>query len=182
MSEDNSGDKKRRDVLKALPVATVGIPMVSGVGAAMPDTSETSDERITREEKARQAGYDWDEDWIDQDMIGKSSVETTETFSTDGKTNCLDAIAVLSGIKVGFKACFSPCDGSIKVTALDQTIRRSVTCSEACESISINAGAATLDLQLCLDWDNRCLEYEGEGCVWAVSSWNCETVDTSVCI
>lgn len=50
------------------------------------------------------------------------------------------------------------------------------------ESISINAGAATLDLQLCLDWDNRCLEYEGEGCVWAVSSWNCETVDTSVCI
>ena len=81
MSEDNSGNRKRRDVLKALPVATVGVPMVSGVGAAMPDTSETSDERITREEKAREAGYDWDEDWIDQDMIGKSSVETTQTFS-----------------------------------------------------------------------------------------------------
>ena len=120
MSEDNSGGKKRRDVLKALPVATVGVPIVSGVGAAMPDTSETSDERITREEKAREAGYDWDEDWIDEDMIGKSSVETTQTFSKN-QTNCLGIDATLAGIDFTFEVCFSPCEAELTVTAFDQS-------------------------------------------------------------
>jgi hypothetical protein len=180
MSEDNSGDKKRRDVLKALPVATVGIPMVSGVGAAMPDTSETSDERITREEKARQAGYDWDEDWIDQDMIGKSSVETTETFSKN-QTNCLGIDATLAGIDFTFEVCFSPCEAELTVTAFDQSESTTVTCSEYCRSLSLNAGAAYIDIEVCFNWDLNCVDLNAEGCVWEITRWNCDTTNISRC-
>lgn len=182
MSEDNSGGKKRRDVLKALPVATVGVSMASGVGAALPDTSETSDERMTREEKAREAGYDWDEDWIDEDMIGKTSVDSVERFTTDGHTNCLGLDLTLAGIDFTLEACFSPCEAEFTLTAFDQSTTTTVTCSGVCRSISLNAGAAHIDLELCADFDNQCVELNGEGCVWTITGWDCGTTDIRRCL
>lgn len=180
MSEDNSGGKKRRDVLKALPVATVGVSMASGVGVALPDTSETSDEWMTREEKAREAGYDWDEDWIDEDMIGKSSLETRE-FTKNGHTNCIGGTGSLAGIEFGIEFCFSPCELETTVTVFSQEATRTLSCSEVCESISLNAGAAHIDIEYCVNWDDQCVELNAEGCVWEITSWNCDTTKKTFC-
>lgn len=181
MTNDKENRLPRRKVIKMLPAAGASAFMLPGVASADPGKKNprgSSGKKMSRAEKATEAGYEWDESWIDDDSIGKSYEKSVDkSVSTESHTNCLDLMFSLSGIDFGIESCWSPCEVETTISAFDQSATRTLTCGEACESLSLNAGAAYVDVEYCVNWDDPSLSIYAEGCVWSITHWSCDTID-----
>ena len=183
MQDENTTEKisksTRRKLLKMSSGAGAGIFALSGVGAASKgekDDDESGGEstRLTREEKAAQEGVEWDEDWVDEDMIGKASFESERKISFDASSGRpVGGTFTINGIDIGVEGYLGEWEGWIEVTIFNQSRRTTFTRSSVCANDHFDAGAAYVDGEWCANWDDLTIEQSVNACVWHVSGWSC---------
>ena len=183
MSEKHDTDKNapsRRTMMKRVASGAATSAFLLPGAAAADEGSENEVGRTSpeiRAEKAAREGKEWNEEWINENRLNETWVET-ESPTTDDLVTAQAGRTVggeigVKGISIGIKGHFGKCKGWVEFSVLGQRSRYTLTCSKACASPHYDAGAAYVDLSTCFNWNKRKLRVKAKGCVWHVNGWSC---------
>lgn len=179
----------RRKMIKLASGTAASAFVLPGIAAAN-DTSEykrqEQENGITsqqiRARKAAEMGKEWNEEWIDEDKIGKGLVINKESKITTQRTRYGGVEATIAGIKFSLQGCFGNCDGYIEISGFGQTSRSTYTCSKTCGHTRLDAGVAHLIIDPCINLDTLTYTVDVHGCVYHIIGWSCasETITLSL--
>lgn len=199
MSNDNNRsdqkDRSRRELLKL--TGGIGASTLTFTGAASAGRGRGRGKRkgkkpekgdnstgLTRTQKAKRAGKEWDEEWIVEDRIGETwvgKIEESNRVTAQGvQRRELDIEIGFKGISIGISGYLGECEAELQVELLGQTRRNSLSCPNVCNFRHYDAGAAYLDVELCVNWNTKELEVNVDGCLWKVTGWDCGSLSRTV--